>query len=92
MNNRESTFHSRAVLLGGLGAFLIVFVIGRYALAANVRALQWWTDTAWTIAYLAGALKAFHTMRGMSGPKRTAWLFIGLGWTSWSGHSHPNLA
>jgi signal transduction histidine kinase len=47
-------------------------------------AAQWWTDTAWTLAALAAALKSLHT--AYYHPKsnqRAAWLCYGLAAMSW---------
>lgn len=64
--------------------FVGVYAAVTYSgLVDDVEAL-WWTDTAWTLAALAAALKSLHTAYYQQKPnQRVAWLCYGLAALSW---------
>ena len=89
-NSTDSTTTAWAVKLKRRKIhFLWWTFVGVYALVTYSGWLgeigaQWWSDTAWTLASLAAALKSLHTAYHQQKPnQRAAWLCYGLAALGW---------
>ena len=64
--------------------FVGVYALVIYSGLLGDVAAQWWSDSAWTLASLAAALKSLHTAYHQQKPnQRAAWLCYGLAALSW---------
>ncbi len=64
--------------------FVGVYALVTYSGLLGDVAAQWWSDSAWTLASLAAALKSFHTAyHQQKSNQRAAWLCYGVAALSW---------
>lgn len=63
--------------------FLAIFLAGNLLFGLQRWATHWWSDTFWTLAALATALRCFAASRRKRPDYRTAWRFFGAGCLAW---------
>ncbi|WP_455210243.1 sensor histidine kinase [Kaarinaea lacus] len=65
-------------------SFVGVYALVTYSGLLGDVAAQWWSDSAWTLASLAAAIKSLHTaFHQQKLNQRNAWLCYGLAALSW---------